>query len=136
MSVVIKGFVEWAQLEQVNDMSGKYQVDLCGLSDKAVAALEAMELTVQYKEDNEKKGHYITCKSSRPIRVYDTDDAVIDGRVVGNGSEFVAKVGSFEWTFKKKSGVSPNLQRLTITELEIYEADEDDDSPVDLDEAL
>jgi hypothetical protein len=41
-AVKIKADVMWAYLVKPNDMSGKYQVDLCNLSDKAVEALESM----------------------------------------------------------------------------------------------
>ena len=40
--VKIKADIMWAYLSRTNDMSGKYQVDLCNLSDNAVQALEAM----------------------------------------------------------------------------------------------
>jgi hypothetical protein len=33
--IKINADVYWAQLNKVNDMSGKYQVNLCNLSDKA-----------------------------------------------------------------------------------------------------
>jgi len=41
-AVKVKGKVYWAQLNKVNDMSGKYQVNIGQLSAKAVDALEAM----------------------------------------------------------------------------------------------
>jgi len=34
-AVKIKADIMWAYLDKVNDMSGKFQVDLCNLSDKA-----------------------------------------------------------------------------------------------------
>lgn len=132
MSATIKATVLWAQLEQVNEMSGKYQVDLTQLSDAAVAALEAQSLTVNFKED---RGHYITCKSTRPIYANGPDGESLRGINIGNGSEAVAVVGAYEWKFKGKSGFSPNLGKLVITALEIYEANDDDEAP-NYDEAL
>ena len=38
--VKIKADIMWAYLDRMNDMSQKYQVDLCNLSDAAVSALE------------------------------------------------------------------------------------------------
>ncbi len=67
----IKGVTAWANLETVNDMSGKYQIDLCQLSDAAVDALEKLGIPVATKDE---KGSYVTCKSTRPIRVYDEDE--------------------------------------------------------------
>lgn len=125
--VKIKADVMWANLDKPNEMSGKYQVDLCNLSDPAVQALENMGLTVRQKED---KGYFITCKSSQPIRPFDKTGDTLDGVAVGNGSKAVAMVGSYAWTFKNKEGVSPSLKKLVIDELVTYE----DAEPVALDD--
>lgn len=129
--VKIKADVMWAYLNRMNDMSERYQVDLCNLSDAAVKALEGMGISVGQKEG---KGYYITCKSKNPIRAYDTDGMVIDGDTVGNGSEAIALISSYAWSFKNKEGVSPSLQKLVISKLEVYGGDveelviqEDDD---------
>jgi hypothetical protein len=45
-AVKIKADIMWAYLDKVNDMSGKFQVDLCNLSDKAAAALQDIGLRV------------------------------------------------------------------------------------------
>jgi hypothetical protein len=37
--------------------------------------------------------------------------------LIGNGSRAIATVGSYEWTFKNKTGVSPALRKIVITEL-------------------
>jgi hypothetical protein len=39
-AVKIKADIMWAYLNKPNDMSGKFQVDLCNLSDKAAEALQ------------------------------------------------------------------------------------------------
>jgi hypothetical protein len=129
--ITLKATIMWAQLEEVNDMSGKFQVDLVLLSDAAVAALEENGIKVGYKED---RGNYITCKSSRPIYAKGPDGESLRGIKVGNGSLGVAVLTPYEWTFKGKPGVSASLEKLVITDLEIYEAD-DGEAP-DLDEAL
>ena len=116
--VKIKGDVMWAYLEKPNDMSGKYQVDLCNLSDPAVKALEDMGLTVRQKED---KGYYITCKSNNPIKAYDKNGDLMEGITIGNGSQAIAMVGFYEWSFKNKEGRSPSLKKLVISELVSYE---------------
>jgi len=46
-AVKIKADIMWAYLDKPNDMSGKYQVDLCNLSDKAAGALEELGLEVK-----------------------------------------------------------------------------------------
>jgi hypothetical protein len=116
--VKIKADVMWAYLDRQNEMSGKYQVDLCNLSDAAVNALEGMGLTVRQKDD---KGYFITCKSNNPIKAFDKNGDIIDGVSIGNGSKSEALVGFYEWRYQKKEGVSPSLKKLVITELQAYE---------------
>ena len=116
-AVKIKADIMWAYLTKPNEMSGKYQVDLCNLSDKATEALQDMGLDVKSKEG---KGKYITCKSTRPITIYDDGGSVLDGSVLGNGSKAVALVDAWEWQYQKKKGISPGLKKLVITEFKAY----------------
>lgn len=128
--IKLKAEVMWANLDVRNEMSGKYQVDLCNLSPAAAQALRDMGIDVKSKED---KGDFITCKSNNPIRAYDTSGNELDGVMVGNGSKAIAVIGSYTWTFKNKEGVSPSLKKLVISELVQYEdsdivsVDDDDD---------
>ena len=117
----IKCDIYWAQLSKMNEMSGAYQVNLCNLSDAAVEALEEMGISVN--QDSEKKadmGRYITCKSkNKPMKAFDVDgDEVTED--IGNGSKAQALVGSYDWTYKNKKGVSPSLIKLVITDLVEY----------------
>ena len=116
----LKATVYWASLNRKNEMADAYTVDLCNLSDKAVAALEDMGISVQ--ENLEKKpeqGKYITCKSQRPIKAFDTDnDEIVED--IGNGSKAICMIGSYSWTYKNKKGVSPSLAKLVITDLVEY----------------
>ena len=116
----LKADVYWASLNRKNEMADAYTVDLCNLSDKAVAALEDMGISVQ--ENAEKKpeqGRYITCKSQRPIKAFDTDNEEIV-EDVGNGSKAICMIGSYAWTYKNKKGVSPSLAKLVITDLVVF----------------
>ena len=116
-AVKIKAEIMWASLTKPNEMSGKYQVDLCNLSDKATEALESMGLVVKTKEG---KGRFITCKSTRPITIYDDGGTVLDGSLLGNGSQAVALVDAWEWQYQKKKGISPGLKKLVITDYKTY----------------
>ena len=132
--VKIKADVMWAYLDRRNEMSNKYQIDLCNLSDGAVSALESMGLTVGQKEG---KGYFVTCKSNNPIRAYDGSGEELNSGGVGNGSQAVALVGFYDWNFKNKTGRSPSLQKLVISELVAYEGDASDVAvAVDDDEIL
>ena len=56
--VKVQAEVMWAFLDTPNELSGKYQVDLCKLSDEAVAKLREIGLNVRKKEDQPEKGGY------------------------------------------------------------------------------
>ena len=116
----LKATVYWASLNRKNEMADAYTVDLCNLSDKAVAALEDMGISVQ--ENAEKKpeqGKYITCKSQRPIKAFDSDNDEI-AEDIGNGSKAICMIGSYPWTYKNKKGVSASLAKLVVTDLVAY----------------
>lgn len=118
----IKCDIYWAQLNKMNEMSGAYQVNLCNLSDAAAEALEEMGLSVN--QDSEKKadmGKYITCKSkNKPMKAFDVDgDEITED--IGNGSKAKALVGTYNWTYKNKKGVSASLIKLVVTDLVEYE---------------
>ena len=117
--VKVKCDLYWAQLKKQNEMSGKYQVDLCNLSDAACKALEEMGIEVKSNGDKPEQGKYITCKSSNPIKAFDNDGDEID-EIVGNGSKAKALISSYEWKYKNKSGVSPSLVKLVVTDLIVY----------------
>jgi len=131
--VKLRADVMWASLNRVNEMSQKYQVDLCNLSDAAVKAFEDMGITCKHKEE---QGYFITCKSNNPIRAYDKDGDLIEGVMIGNGSKAVAMVGSYEWKWKNKEGVSPSLKKLIIEELVAFEGDGPEPDEMDEDEIL
>ena len=116
-SVKIKADVMWAQLDKVNEMSGKFQLNLCNLPEAAVVALEEMGITVPEKEG---QGRYITCKSANPIKAFDNDGVELAGVKIGNGSKAKAIITSYEWKYKNKKGVSPSLKKLVITDLVEY----------------
>lgn len=128
--VKIKADLMWAYLDNRNEMSGKYQVDLCNLSPAAAQALADQGIDVKTKED---KGAYITCKSNNIIRAFDNNGNPIEGISVGNGSKGIAVVGAYNWTFRNKEGTSPSLKKLVVTDLVAFQegdavsVDDDDD---------
>lgn len=127
--VKLQAEINWAFFDKVSDMSGKYQVDLCNLSDQAVKALEAIGVAVRQREDKPEKGWFVTVKSNNPIKPVDEKGNHITA-LVANGSKATALVTAYNWTWKNKSGVSPSLMKIVITDLKEYvpetaEADDD-----------
>ena len=114
--VKIEAELMWAFLDTPNEMSGKFQVDLCNLGADAVKALESVGLTVNNKEG---KGFYITAKSNFAINAVDADDKPVTVKVA-NGSKATALVNPYAWTWKNKTGLSAGILELKITDLIAY----------------
>ena len=53
--VKVQAEIMWAFLDTPNELSGKYQVDLCNLSDSAVDVLKTMGINVRTKDEKIKK---------------------------------------------------------------------------------
>jgi hypothetical protein len=125
--------VQWAFFNKKSEMSGKYQVDLTNLSTGAVEALEAAGLEPRKREDKPEKGWFITAKSNYEIKPVDKDGNEITD-LVANGSRAIALIKPYEWSWKNKKGVSPSLVKIIITDLKVYNADqqveEEDDIPL------
>ena len=126
--VTVKATVMWCNHNKVNEMSRKYQLELTNLSDNAVKALEGIGLEVRKREDKPEKGFYITCKSVRQMdKIFDKTGASLIDVAIGNGSTGTAVVGTYEWAFKNKKGLSASLIKMTIDNLVAYDAE---DTPV------
>lgn len=76
----------WANLDQHNSMSGRYQVDICNLSPDDVEKIAALGLPVKSKADKPEKGAHITPKSTFPIVPLDKNGNPITTKV-GNGTK-------------------------------------------------
>ena len=71
--VKIEAEIQWAFLNKKSEMSDRYQVDLTNLSEKAVAALEAVGIKPLNRDDKPEKGWYITVKSTNEIKAFDSN---------------------------------------------------------------
>lgn len=133
---VVRGTAQWASLSKPNDMSGKYQIDVCNMSEADVKQLEGQGVTnIRHEEkrddDYEPRGHFITMRSNAVSKNGDILDPpkVVDakknplpkGTLVGNGSEVKVVYDPFEWSFKGKTGVSAGLRIVQVITLEAYE---------------
>ena len=126
--VKIKATVMWCFHNKPNEMSGKFQVDLCNLSDNAVKALESLGLEVRKREDKPEKGFYITCKSTVPMKVFDASGSDLTNVAVGNGSTATAVVGTYSWSWKNKKGTSASMTKMVIDSLVAYDASETEEA--------
>lgn len=131
--VKVKATVMWCFHNKLNEMSQKYTIDLCNLSDNAVKALEEFGINVLKREDKPEKGFYITCKSVNPIKLFDANGNDLSNVAIGNGSTVTAVISKYEWKYQKRSGWSPSLTKAVVDNLITYEAEKAED---ELDEVL
>lgn len=131
--VKVKATIMWCNHNKINEMSQKYQVELCNLSDNAVKALEGLGLEVRKREDKPEKGFFITCKSKIPMKVFDSSGNSLENTAIGNGSVATAIVGAYDWAWKNKKGLSPSMTKMVIETLVNYE---EEASPEDSEEVL
>jgi hypothetical protein len=119
--VKVQADLFWAFLDTPNQMSGKYQVDLCNLSKEAIKTLEGMGVNVRKKDDKPEQGFFITAKSvNYPITATDSDGNPIKAKVA-NGSKGIALLKPYEYTYRNQKGVGVGINGLVITDLIEYQ---------------
>jgi len=113
-------------LFEPNTMSGKYQMNLGQLDHEAVTNLQGVGMAIRTGEGKkEDHGEFITAKSGRPINVVDAAGNPWDeDRLIGNGSKVKVSVNPYEWTYKRKSGVSAGLNSVMVLEWKDYNPNE------------
>ena len=112
----------WAFLSETNNLSGKYQVDVCNLNADQIDRLEQEGIQVRTKEDD--RGYYITCKSTKyPITAYDKNGDTINVKVA-NGSKADIVVKPYGWKSPTgMKGTSAGISKLVVTDLIEYKDD-------------
>jgi len=130
----IKAVLYWPNLNQVNGMSGKYQVDLCQLSPSATAWLSDSGIKVNNKGDE--RGDYITSKSGYEIPAVDEEGNAVEA-MVGNGTQATVRLQIVEGKHPKFGAWTiASIKKLVVTNLVEYEADGVDEDDVNYADAL
>ena len=122
----------WCFHNKPNEMSGKYQMDLCNLSQNAVDAIKSLGLEVRSRPDKPEKGFFITAKSNNPISVFDARGEDLSNVAIGNGSKVVVVLSSYDWSWKNKKGRSASIKKLVVEELQSYDGGEAEDDSDDI----
>lgn len=116
-SFVIKGVLAFPHLAEM-DENDKYSLQIGNLSEAAVEKLESVGVDVKYKDDDKYgRGFFITSTSKYPFKPVDADGLPLDGSTIGYGSVVRAKVSTYDWKYKQKSGVGVRVIHLVIDEL-------------------
>ncbi len=134
--MIVRGTSMWARVleGQPNELSGKYQVDVCHLDGDIVSELKDRGVSIKNDED---RGDYVTAKAIRPPRIMDASKRTWSGANIGNGSVVKLSVKPYDWTFKGKSGVGLGLNQMMVVKHVEFEDDEDleaEDVPFDDDD--
>ena len=136
-SMVIKGTAEWVDVHKPNDMSKKYQVDICQLDKATVKMLKDVGLNVR-KEDSEKKkmkGHFIVANTKRLPKVMDAAKNIWPSDIkIGNGSTVKCSVVPYDWVYKTKSGTSLSLKSLMVIDFKEDTGNQDGDEDLEAEE--
>jgi hypothetical protein len=105
----------WAKLDKVDQMSGKYSVKLCNISERAADALGNLGIEVKYDPKHEEYGRYVNVKSQFVIPAYDVHgDQIKDP--LGNTTRANVKVKARQWEYQRKKGVACDIIKLTVTD--------------------
>jgi hypothetical protein len=126
--VKVAATVAFPSLTRVDQMSGKYSVQLANLSDPAAEKLEELGMNVKFKDDAYGRGRFIECKSKFPIdnskyqTVVDDQGLAMDPDKVGPGSKVEALLKTYEWKMGGKTGTSAYVTKLVVKELAVAEA--------------
>ena len=139
--MIVRGKAMWPFLYERNDLSQKYQIDICNLDKKTVKELEAVGIDVKTGEgEKAEKGRFIIAKSAKyPPKVVDKrGDNWDETIIIGNGSGVKASVRAFDYHHKGKAGIGCGLNSLMVTSLVEYggfdDLEPEDDDGEDNDE--
>ena len=131
-SAIIEATLYWPNLATVNEMSGKYQVDLGELNSSAVKTLESLGVSIKTdprkNEDYPDRKEFVTGKSKFPIKVsFKSGVEEVGPGEIGNGTKAKVKLVAYEWSFRGKAGVGVGVNKVLVTDLEKYVTDDDED---------
>ena len=130
--VKVSGVLSHPSLSEPNTMSGKFQVNVTGISAKDKKELEGIGLTLKNGKDkvdaqgNPKPepdwGWYIVPKGNKPPRIVDRMlDPWPEDKKIGNKTKANVVLNSYDWEFKGKTGTSAGLNYIQVMEHVEYE---------------
>ena len=125
--VIIKGEAMWQSLFELNEMSNRYQIDICNLDKDAIKALKSIDVEVK-KGEGEKadKGYFVTAKTKRLPKVTDSARNPWPHKmVVGNGSIIKCSVSGYDWSYQKKTGRGCSLNSVMVIDYKPFEGQDD-----------
>lgn len=133
-SFVVKGVLAFPYLTTQDD-NDKYSLQIGNLSHAAVDKLVEQGVDVKFNEDDKYgRGQYIQSTSKFAFKPKAPDGTDMSGMDIGYGSVVRARLTTYDWTYKAKSGTGVRVLELIIDEVVVPEGAGFDSS--DLEEAL
>lgn len=135
--MIVRGTAQWASVFEPNELSGKFQIDVCNLNTETVKSLKSVGIDAKKGTgDKADKGRFITAKSKKyPPKVMDRRAQAMDGSIlIGNGSEVKVSIRPYAWTFGDKTGVGAGLNSVMVTSLVEYGGSEELEPEDDFDD--
>jgi len=125
-TAVIEGTAYWTKLNQKDEYSNKYQMDIGNLSEETKELLKENGVKLKNKDDD--RGEFITPRSKFAVPVMDSNKEPFDSEsLIGNGSSVKARVAfNKSHPMVEKYGTSLYLNKVQIVELVKY-GNEDSD---------
>lgn len=130
--VKVTATVAFPSLTRLDQMSGRYSIQLANLSDEATEKLEELGMNVKFKDDSYGRGRFIECKSKFPIdnskfpTVLDDQGLELDPDLVAPGSKVEALLKTYDWSMGGREGVSAYVTKLVVKELAKVQVYNDD----------
>ena len=117
----IKGRVYWCKHNKLDEMSGKYQIDVT-LDETGRSTVVDLGLDKYIKNKDDERGDFITLKSKRPIKAVDINKVELPAnKEIGNGS--VVKAIVRPYTSPGFKGLFAGASSLMVLELKEFSSD-------------
>jgi len=117
--VTVKGNSYWTSVYKINEMSKKYQLDVCNLSKEAIETLKGFGVQIKNKEDE--RGDFVTAKSVKIQKIIDGKGAAWDpNKLIGNGTKIEAVLSLYDHPMSSKYGTGVGYIEVRVKELVEY----------------
>tara|TARA_R110002020_G_scaffold256930_1_gene470603 strand:- start:1302 stop:1739 length:438 start_codon:yes stop_codon:yes gene_type:complete len=124
-TAIIAGTGYWVKLREPDEMSKKYQMDICNLDSDTKEKLESKGVVVKNKQDD--RGDFVTARSKFNVPAINKDNEPIDvDTAIGNGSDVKVKIGfNSDHPMVSQYGTSMYLNKVKVLNLVEYLPDND-----------
>ena len=110
----------WSKHSKLDELSGKYQVELAKLNPAQVARLKELGISLKNKGDD--RGDFVKVASKFPIAMLDSDGNDLSETAIGNGSKAAVYCYADPYSVGSNKGVAMRISRVYVQDLVGYSA--------------